>query len=155
MHRRVGEGIDYLSFAKQVDKFPFIDAGNVELAMQIERMYTGELFGDKAYVWAIHETERYARMYASFSQKIAAALISLQDAAAASKLLIKLNERNPLDELVVRLLMTTREMIGDKKGLKTLYSDYVRLLGFELGIRPSEELSRFYESLLQGLAEGK
>jgi two-component SAPR family response regulator len=147
--------IDYVEFAKQTDKLQFIDAGNVERAMQIEWMYTGDLFGDKAYVWAIHETERYAQLYASFSQKLAAALISLQDAAAASKLLFKLNERNPLDESVMRLLMTTREMSGDKKGLTAQYSDYVRLLSRELGIRPSEELTRFYDSLVKGLAEGK
>jgi hypothetical protein len=34
-------------------------------------------------------------------------------------------------------------MIGDKKGLTAQYSDYVRLLSRELGIRPSEELIRF------------
>jgi two-component SAPR family response regulator len=144
--------IDYVEFAKQADKLQFIDAGNIESAIQIERLYTGDLFGDKAYVWAIQETERYAQLYTAFSKKLAAGLISLQDSAAASKLLFKLNERNPLDESVVRLLMTTHGMTGDKKGLTALYSKYVRLLSRELGIRPSEELIRYYDSLVKELA---
>lgn len=144
--------IDYEEFAEQTDKLQFIDAGNVERAMQTERLYTGDLFGDKAYVWAIHETERYARLYSAFSQKLAATLISLQDWVAASNLLFKLHERNPLDESVMRLLMTTREMTGDKKGLTALYSEYVRMLDQELGIRPSEELARYYVSLANGMA---
>lgn len=144
--------IDYEEFAEQTDKLQFIDAGNVERAMQTERLYTGDLFGDKAYVWAIHETERYARLYSAFSQKLAATLISLQDWVSASNLLFKLHERNPLDESVMRLLMTTREMTGDKKGLTALYSEYVRMLDQELGIRPSEELARYYDSLANGMA---
>lgn len=147
--------IDCVEFEQQAGKFQTIDAGNVERAMQVERLYTGDLFGDKAYVWATHETERYATLYASFSQKLADALISLGDPVEASKLLRKLNERNPLDESVVRLLMTIREMTGDKKGLTALYTGYVRLLSRELGIRPSEELIHFYDSLVRGLTERK
>lgn len=83
--------------------------------MRIEQLYTGELFGDKAYVWAIHETERYAELYASFVKRLAAALIASRDSAAASKLLLKLNKRNPLDESVIRQLMAVHELAGDKK----------------------------------------
>ncbi|MDQ0897695.1 two-component SAPR family response regulator [Paenibacillus sp. V4I7] len=140
--------IDYVEFEKQAEKLESIDASNVDRAMQIEWLYTGDLFGDKAYVWATFETERYARLYASFSVKLAAALISLRDMNAASKLLLKLNERYPFDESVVRLLMTIRNQTGDKKGLTVLYTGYARLLSRELGIRPSEELTQLYEMLV-------
>ena len=66
--------IDYVEFEKQAEKLQSIEAGDVERAMQIERLYTGDLFGDKSYVWATHETECYASLYASFSQKLAVAL---------------------------------------------------------------------------------
>ncbi|GGD89057.1 response regulator [Paenibacillus nasutitermitis] len=140
--------IDYAEFESQAGSLPSIDAGNVEKAQQIERLYTGDLFGDKAYVWAIQETEHYAQLYASFVKRLAAALISLEDTTSASKLLMKLNERNPLDETVMRQLMTIREMAGDKKGLTALYTGYVRLLSRELGIRPSEELIAHYDLLI-------
>ena len=82
--------------------------------------------------------------------KLAAALMDMRDASAASKLLLKLNERNPLEESVVRLLMKLRAQAGDMKGLSVLYADYVRLLGRELGIRPSEELMRLHDGLASG-----
>ena len=147
--------IDYVEFEKQAEKLQSIKAGDVERAMQIERLYTGDLFGDKSYVWATHETECYASLYTSFSQKLAVALISLQDPNAASKLLLKLNERNPLDESAVSLLMTIRAQTGDKKGLTALYTDYVQLLSSELDIRPSEELIQLYDSLVIGFGGRK
>ncbi|MCR8632703.1 response regulator [Paenibacillus radicis (ex Xue et al. 2023)] len=147
--------IDYVEFEKQTEMLQSIDAGNVERALQIERLYTGDLFGDKAYVWAIHETERYAEMYALFVKRLAVVLISLRNTAIALKLLLKLNERNPLDESVIRHLMTIHEMTGDKKGLTALYTNYVRLLSRELGIRPSEELIHLYDLLLRRFSDKK
>ncbi|MEK8130303.1 response regulator [Paenibacillus filicis] len=147
--------IDYLEFEQQAEKLQVMDYRNVEQALHIERLYTGDLFGDKAYVWAIHETERYAELYAAFVKRLAEVLISLRNTAHASKLLLKLNERNPLDESVIRLLMTIREMNGDKKGLTALYTGYVRLLGRELGIRPSEELIQHYDLLVSRLSNKK
>ncbi|NBD25664.1 response regulator [Paenibacillus glycinis] len=143
--------IDYVDFARQAEQLQVIDAGNVDAALRIERLYAGDLFGDKAYVWAASSTERYARIYESFSLKLAAALMAMRDSSAASKLLHKLNERNPLEESVVLLLMKLRAQARDKKGLAVLYADYVRLLGRELGIRPSEELKRLYDELASGM----
>ncbi|MFF2912097.1 response regulator [Paenibacillus sp. NPDC057934] len=147
--------IDYVEFENQVKALQSMDSENVERALSIERTYTGDLFGDKAYVWAIHETERYAEMYTAFVKQLARVLITAGDTAAASKLLLKLNERNPLDEAVVGELMTIRQMTGDKKGLNALYTDYVRLLSRELGIRPSQELIHLYDSLISQLADRK
>mgnify|MGYP001247243901 CR=1 FL=1 len=147
--------IDYAEFEKQVKQLQTIEAGDVELARQIERSYIGDLFGDKAYVWAIHETERYAEMYVSFAKRLAEALLAVQDTSAASKLLMKLKQRNPLDESVTRLWMSLHERMGDKKGLTMIYTDYVRLLNRELGIRPSDDLVRHYDSLIGRFANKK
>ncbi|MCY9659981.1 response regulator [Paenibacillus chondroitinus] len=147
--------IDYVEFESQVKELHTIDASQVENALSVERLYTGDLFGDKAYVWAIHETERYRQMYTSFVKRLAAVLISSGDTGSASKLLLKLNEHNPLDESVIHHLMMIREMTGDKKGLTVLYTDYVRLLHQELGIRPSEELTALYSSLIRAITDKK
>ncbi|MEC0227931.1 response regulator [Paenibacillus alba] len=147
--------IDFVEFEMQAEKLQPIEPGNVDTALQVERLYTGDLFGDKAYVWAIHETERYTELYASFVKRLAAVLISLSDSTAASKLLLKLNERNPLDESVIRYLMMIRELTGDKKGLTALYTDYVRLLSRELGIRPSEELIQLYDVMVSRFSSKK
>lgn len=138
--------IDFADFEREVGDLPIIDASNLEQAIQTERRYTGELFGDKAYVWATNETERYAGLYAMFAQRLAHALLQQGDPAAASKLLLKLNQHNPFDESIVYQLIAIRNKQGDRKGVTDLYHDYVKLLDQELGIRPSEELTRLYES---------
>lgn len=146
--------IDYVEFERQTENLGSIDAGNVEEALIVERLYTGDLFGSKAYVWAIHETDRLSERYASFVKNAAETLLTLSNTAAASKLLLKLHGRNPLEESVVELLMKKHGLDGDKKGLTAQYTDYVRLLKRELGIRPSQELLMLYDSLVSGLSEG-
>ncbi|TMV48652.1 response regulator [Paenibacillus mesophilus] len=147
--------IDYKEFEMQAEKLLPIHKEDIESAIRIERLYTGDLFGDKAYVWAIHETEHYAELYASFVKRLAEAMTSIGDTTSASKQLLKLKERNPLDESVIRQLLPIHEMTGDKKGLTALYTDYVRLLSRELGIRPSEELIRLYDLLISKFSEKK
>lgn len=147
--------IDYAEFESGVEKLQRIEADQVETALQVERLYTGDLFGDKAYVWAINETERLAELYASFVKRLAETLLSRSDKSAASRLLFKLHARNPLDESVVRLLMQVHAASRDKKALTAQYTDYVRLLGRELGMRPAQELVLFYDSLVTGLSDKK
>lgn len=147
--------IDYVEFARQSEQLGAITSGNVGKALQVERLYTGELFGDKAYVWALYETEHYARQYAALVVRIAKILIGIKETTAAAKLLHKLQERNPLDETAMRLLMDICGETGDRKGLTALYSDYARLMNRELGIQPGEELRRRYEELAARLAARK
>lgn len=138
--------IDFADFEQEVEALPIIDGSNLEQAIRTERSYTGELFGDKAYVWATSEMERYAKLYVSFVQRLAHAQVEQGDPAAASKLLLKLNQHNPFDESVVRQLIAIRYKQGDRKGMSALYHAYAKLLDQELGIRPSEELTRVYQS---------
>ncbi|MBW7458671.1 winged helix-turn-helix domain-containing protein, partial [Paenibacillus sepulcri] len=140
--------IDYEVFEQQVGKPGNIEADDMESVLQFERLYTGDLFGNKAYVWAIYETERLAELYASFVKRLSELLIFLRNRTAASKLLLKLHARNPLDESVVSLLMKIHGQEGNKKGLTAQYTDYVKLLNRELGIRPSKELLMLYDSLV-------
>ncbi|NBD27469.1 response regulator [Paenibacillus glycinis] len=147
--------IDYEAFVERAQQLERIDAGNAEEALRAEQLYTGDLFGDKAYVWAIHETERVAGLYASLVLRLSAALLEAADSAGAAKLLHKLLERNPLDESAVRLLMRAHASAGDKKALTARYTDYVRLLGRELGIRPPRELVFEYDALVSGMGDKK
>lgn len=147
--------IDFVEFARQVEALQPNEVRYMERSLQVERMYTGSLFGDKAYMWAIYETERYEELYISLVKKLAELLISIGDTPAASKLLLKLSERNPLDDSVVRLLMTIQELNGDKKGLTAIYTDYVRLLSRELGIRPSKEIIHLYDLMISRFDNNK
>ncbi|MCD9025093.1 response regulator [Cohnella silvisoli] len=147
--------IDYEEFEQRAGKPGSIEAADVENELQVERLYTGDLFGNKAYVWAIYETERLAELYVSFVKRLAEALLSIRNTAAAAKLLLKLYARNPLDESVVSLLMKIHGQDGNKKGLTAQYTEYVKLLNRELGIRPSKELLLLYDSLVNDLFDNK
>ncbi|MGO4546763.1 response regulator [Paenibacillus sp. 2TAB23] len=145
--------IDYVEFERLFEKLGSIRADNVEEALAVERLYTGDLFGSKAYVWAIYETDRLAERYARFVRQLAETLLAVANTTAASKLLLKQYARNPMDEPVVALLMRKHAQIGDKKALTAQYTDYVKLLKRELGIRPSKDLLLLYDSLISGLSE--
>ncbi|THF83226.1 response regulator [Cohnella fermenti] len=149
-----GASIDYEQFERRTESLGKLHAGNVAEALNAERLYTGELFGSKAYVWAIHETERLAARYEAFVREAAEVLLALPDLPAASKLLHKLHARNPLDEATVGLIMKKHALGRDRKGLTAQYTDYVKLLARELGIKPSKDLLLLYDSLLSGLQIG-
>lgn len=149
-----GAIIDYETFERQMERQAGVESDNVDNLLKVERLYTGDLFGSKAYVWAIQETERLAELYASFVKRLADTLLSQGNTNAASKLLVKLYARNSLDESVVSLLMKVHAREENKKGLTSQYTDYVKLLNRELGIRPSKELLLLYDSLVSGLSDG-
>jgi len=143
--------IDYELFEKQATA----DTDDLEALLRAEKLYTGDLFGSKAYVWAIHETERLVELYASFVRKVAEALLAARRPGDALKLLLKLYARNSLDETVVGLMLQAHASEGNKKALTARYTDYVRLLNRELGIRPSMELLLLYDSLVSKLPEAR
>lgn len=146
--------VDFEEFEREASKLGKLHAGNVAQAMRVERLYTGDLFGNKAYVWAVHHTERLADRYSAFARDAVEFLLGVPDTAAAAKLLHTLQARNPWDEAVVGLLMRKHALERDKKGLTAQYTDYVKLLNRELGIKPSKELLLLYDSLVSGLADG-
>ncbi|MFD0589680.1 response regulator [Paenibacillus sp. GCM10027627] len=150
-----GVQVDYVEFERRVGGRQAFEPEEAEALLQTERLYTGELFGSKAYVWAVHETERLAGMYSSFAKRLAELLLSIPRLLDAAKLLGKLHDQNPLDESVVSLLMKKHWQEGNKKALTAQYTDYVRLLSRELGIRPSKELLLQYDSFVSSPAEVK
>lgn len=145
--------IDYERFDEESGDLATVSLTELNRCLQTEKLYTGDLFGSKAYVWAIHETERLLERYATFVKRLAEALIAHRDTATAAKLLLKLHARNPLDEAVVGLLMKLHWLAGNKKALTAQYTEYVKLLGRELGIQPSRELLLLYDSYISGKAE--
>lgn len=147
--------VDCAAFESGAENLQTIGADDAEAALRTERLYTGDLFGDKAYVWAIHERERLAELYASFVKRLVETLLEREDFPGAAALLAKLHARNPLDESVVRLSMRAHAAAKDKKALTARYTEYVRLLGRELGMKPSQELVLFYDGLITGLSDKK
>jgi two-component system LytT family response regulator len=106
-------------------------------------------------MWALSDIERMSKIYTSFSRKLAAALIKHNDTASAVRLLLKLLDRNELDEETYRLLLNTYAAQKDKASLAKQYMRYEKTLHKELGIRPSKEFVHLYDSLMSVLDEDK
>ncbi|WP_424767690.1 response regulator [Paenibacillus sp. sgz302251] len=146
--------IDIVEFEDKLKRFALIDGSNLEEAIAVEELFTGELFGEKSFLWALNDMERLSRMYAVFVKKIASALLKHQEGdsvAVAVRLLLKLLARNALDEETVRMLLVAYSAQKDRGSLTRQYNQYVRLLRQELGIGPSQEVIVLYSRLRSSL----
>ncbi|CAI6081722.1 response regulator [Cohnella sp. JJ-181] len=148
-----GASVDYETFERRIAAWNGADGFDAEAALGAERLYTGDLFGNKSYVWATYETERLAKAYGAYVLLLAERLAETGETGTASKLLLKLHARDPLAETTIRHLMKLYAREGNKKALTAQYTDYVKLLNRELGIRPSKDLLLLYDSLVSGLAD--
>ncbi|WP_052487151.1 response regulator [Gordoniibacillus kamchatkensis] len=143
--------IDFVDFEKKLQSFHVIDASNLEQAAEVEKLYTGGLFGEKDYLWALSDNERLFQMYAEFAKKMAKALLDNKDYASATRLLLKLLNRNELDEDTVGLLLKAYAAQRNKILLAKQYESYTSLLHKELGIAPTQELVNLYSQLQFGI----
>ncbi|MRN54017.1 response regulator [Paenibacillus monticola] len=143
--------VDLLSFEEGCRQMPVVDESNIEQAIGIEQLYTGELFGDRAFAWAWNEAERIAALYNSFTQRLCVALLNRGETHAAIRLLRKLMAHNELDEEPFLLLMEALALQENKEELTQQYEKFVETLHKEIGITPSPVAVSLYVQLISGL----
>jgi two-component system LytT family response regulator len=144
--------IDFVEFEDKLKSFDVIDASNLDEAIAIEELFVGDLFGERAFLWALNDIERFARIYAVFIKKLAMALLNDHDGdSVAVRLLHKLLARNELDEEVTTLLLNAYAAQMDRGSLIRQYRQYVKILRKELGMGPSQKLVVLYSHLLSNL----
>jgi two-component SAPR family response regulator len=143
--------VDFIEFEERLEQFAAIDSSNLEQALELEARYRGDLFGNAAYSWAINDIEQVYRKYEAFVKKLGTALLELNQHSPAIKLLLKLFQRNELDEEVAELLLKAYAAQKNRMQLTKQYRLHVKALKRELGISPSEELARLYFCLLSEL----
>ncbi|MFC4601732.1 AfsR/SARP family transcriptional regulator [Cohnella hongkongensis] len=135
--------VDFIQFEQSIEELSETeyDAAGPEL----EKRYAGELFEDKAYIWAIDERERLGIVYVSFAKSLVHRLIARKQYREAAHTARRLVARNEFDEESNLLLLRVLGAMGDRQSLHSSYERYSQLLLRELGLRPSEELCRIYE----------
>ncbi|OKP99604.1 response regulator [Paenibacillus sp. P46E] len=144
----IGVQVDVLNFEEGCRRMSVIDQTNIEEALELERLYRGDLFGDQVYAWAWNEIERLSFMYTSFTRRLCVALLDREETNTAMRLLLKLLKRNELDEESQMLLMKTLAMQKNKEALNRQYLHFADILQSEIGITPSIEFKSFYAQLL-------
>lgn len=143
--------VDLLSFEEGCRGMSVVDETNIEQAIELEQLYTGDLFGDRAFSWAWHETERISLLYTTFTKRLCVALLNRGETNAAIRLLRKLMAHNELDEERFMLLMKALALQENKEDLIRQYLQFAETLQKEIGINPSLEAAALYAQLLSEL----
>jgi two-component system LytT family response regulator len=140
--------VDILSFEEGCKQLAVIDHTNIEQALELEQLYAGDLFGDRAFSWAWSEIERLSLMYTSFTQRLCEALLNKGDTQTAIRLLMKLIAHNELNEETNKALMKAWALQKNKEALNRQYVQFTETLEKELGIDPSQEVTKLYRQLM-------
>jgi len=140
--------IDIQSFEESCKQLNSIDETNIEQAIELEQLYVGDLFGERAFPWAWGEVERYKLMYTAFAQRLCLALLNRGDIQVAIHLLLKLHAENELDEEPIVLLMKAYALQKNKEALTRQFMKFVETLQKEMGMSPSLEATTMYKQLL-------
>ncbi|MEK3731904.1 MULTISPECIES: response regulator [Paenibacillus] len=140
--------IDYVEFEARLKQIDTMDNVNMEWCLETEKLYVGDLFGDKGYIWALNDASRLSALHAALVKKLASALIEQRKEDLAIGLLAKQHARNELDEETVILLMGAYAAKKELSSCERLYRSYEKVLRQELNIDPSQELKALYAELL-------
>lgn len=62
--------VDVMDFEKRLNKIQKIDSENIKEALFIEKLFVGELLGDRVYYWIMSDREKYLNSYLNLSKKI-------------------------------------------------------------------------------------
>jgi two-component system LytT family response regulator len=143
--------VDMLSFEEGCKQMVEVNETNIEQALELEQLYAGDLFGDRAFPWAWSEAERLWLMYATLTHRLCRALLNRGDTQTAIRLLKKLTAHNELDEETTKLFLKALALQKNKEVLMRQYLHYTETLNKELDIGPSQEVASFYSQLLLDL----
>jgi two-component system LytT family response regulator len=143
--------VDILSFEEGCKQMAVVDDNNIEQALELEQLYLGDLFGERAFPWARSEVERLSSMYTSFAQRLCNALLIKGDTQTATRLLMKLRAHDELEEGTIVLLMKALALQKNKEALNRRYIQFTEALYKELRISPSHEVTALYSHLLSEL----
>lgn len=143
--------VDFLDFETRVSIFSGLNNSSLEEAIKTEKLFAGELFGEKDYSWSLPQKERLSEVYWSFAKKLVSHLLENKQLTAALQILKKMVSINEIDEDVNCLLMKVYADQKDKLSLERQYERYEKVLHIELGISPENTAANLYKELMRSL----
>ncbi|OBR93302.1 transcriptional regulatory protein YpdB [Clostridium ragsdalei P11] len=144
--------VDFMDFREKIQKLEKIDASNLQKALDVEKMYVGDLLGDRSYYWSMLEREKYLNQYLNLIKKLGKYYFDNGDMEKASYILKKLIKISPLQEEANCLFMKVLAVQKNKKSLTKYYEGYVRMLKRELDICPEPVVIDLYGKLMNGFS---
>ncbi|QGQ99723.1 response regulator [Paenibacillus psychroresistens] len=143
--------VDFYEFEEGCKRMAVIDETNIKQAIELEQIYGGDLFGDRAFHWARSEVERLSLIYTAFAQQLCSTLLSRGETHASIRLLKKLITQNELDEETIMSLMKALAKLKNKEAVIQQYIQFTETLHNEIGIGPSIGVTDLYQELLSEL----
>jgi Response regulator containing CheY-like receiver and SARP domains len=142
--------VDFIDFEERIEKLEKIDSSNLQKALAAEKIYLGDLLGDRVYYWSMSEREKYLDQYLSLAKKLGKYYFDNGNMEQASYILKKLIKINPFHEETNCLFMKVFAAQNNKKLLMRHYEVYVRMLKRELDICPEPAMTDLYGKLMKG-----
>jgi len=145
---------DVYDFEDGVTAIGEVNESNYKQAVALDKLYAGDLFGEKAYLWAHVEKERISFLYTAFAKRLCVWLLDRGLVEPAAPVAKKLVARNETDEEANALLLQAYAAAKDRPSLDRHYRAYAALIREEYDVSPGEDIARLYEDLLSVL-DGK
>lgn len=141
--------VDVFMFEDQYNGLDFSDEVQVNRAVEHEKCYQGNLFGEHAYGWAQNEVERLSLLYISFAHKLCEALLFRAEMDQAISILKKLVDNYVFEDRTIMLYLEALALKRDEVGLKRQYKKFTEMIREELEIDISNKVTDFYYQLIE------
>lgn len=113
-------------------------------------LYMGDLLPELYDDWLLPERARFQALYTTAVKQLVSRERARGDLLQAIAYTRQLLTRDPLQEDVVRELMTMQHEHGDRAGAMKLYQQFVQRLQEELDVAPMPETTAVYEAIRTG-----
>lgn len=140
--------IDFLELEKRGENLKEIDESNVKEALEAEKLFSGDLLGDRAYYWSIAEREKYLSYYLKLAKKLGTYLFNIGEINETYYILKKILKFDPFNEEANCLFMRIFAVQRNRKSLLKHYEGYVKMIKKELGVYPDSAILNLYEKLV-------
>ncbi len=120
----------------------------IENMVEAEKIYQGELFGNRFYLWSAPYSEAINQVHRLACYGLAEYFLARDAYESSAEYLQKILNDFPDEERACMLLMAIFKILNNKAAIVERYHTYIRYLEDELNVKPSPEFQKYYDSLL-------
>ena len=148
--------LDYKEFKRLTARVlnnirPTEHESELDILIKAEKLYGGEIFANKAYLWSAAHGEEINQKYVQLVYEIEEYYNQKQHTEQALKYLERLLHFFPAEEKACRMVMDIYKEQNNKSALIREYQRYSQYLIKELDYQPSRKIQRYYENLMKTL----
>ena len=148
--KKVNIYCDIWKFREGLNEEYYINNSNISLYEDLANIYVGDYLEEDGYLWSINICENYRIKYLDLLENLADYFIE-EDFNKAIKYLEMIIDMDPSYEYVIRKLFNLYNKKSDFYNLKKQFSKLNKLSEEKYGIRLSDNINEYYNSLIKAL----